>query len=107
MTKLVRDKIPEIVSKKNNPVKTKILNDHEYLYALNDKLQEEVSEFIDAIKNNDSTLNQQSEIADILEVVEAICKFKNYDKEVIQNIQQKKKLEKGGFDKRILLITEN
>ena len=105
MTKLVRDKIPEIMAVKNQIAKTKILRiDSEYLSALSDKLLEEVNELIAAIQNNESLLNQQSEMADVLEVIEAICKFKNYESQLINDIKQKKKSKRGGFEKRILLI---
>jgi len=97
MSKLVRDKIPEILEKKGIKAETRILdNDSEYLSALCDKLLEEVNEFIDD--------NAKEELADVLEVVYAICKLKNYDLDSIDKIRKKKQLGRGGFDKRILSI---
>ena len=108
MAKLVRDKIPEIIAAKNQSAKIKILEiDSEYLQALNDKLLEEVNELITSIQSNESLREQQSEVADVLEVVEAICKFRNYDNQLIKDLKKKKRLERGGFEKRMLLISKN
>ena len=106
MSKLVRDKIPELMIAKNQNPKIQIIkNDSEYLSALHKKLLEEINEFIEAsVKNNNEYAMQ--EMADILEVIEAICKFKQYDYKTIQDYKSKKKHERGGFEKRILLKSE-
>lgn len=47
--KLVRDKIPEIIKNKDGKAfKIKILEDSEYLNALNLKLQEELKEYLES-----------------------------------------------------------
>ena len=106
MNKLVRDKIPEIMKEKKQTFKTRTLkNDSEYLLALNKKLIEEVNEYIESsIEENAERIKY--EIADILEVIEAICKLKKYEINVVQNYKLKKKREKGGFDKRVLLLLD-
>lgn len=106
MSKLVRDKIPDImIAKKQTPKIKVIKNDSEYLEALHEKLSEEVNEFIESsIKNNNEEAMQ--EIADILEVIEAICKYKKYSRDSIQDFKSRKKQERGGFEKRILLIKD-
>ena len=104
MSKLIRDKIPEIMIAKKQKPKIKIIkNDSEYIETLHKKLSEEVNEFIEAsTKNNDTEAIE--EIADILEVIEAICEHKKYSHDLIQASKLKKKQERGGFEKRILLI---
>lgn len=67
--KLVRDKIPEIVKQSGKFPVIHIANENEYLAKLKEKLQEECAEF------NES--EDESEIADILEVINAICDYKN------------------------------
>ncbi len=93
--KLVRDKIPEIIEGKGEKVVTHTAEEEEYEKALMTKLSEEVDEF----KDNPS----EEEIADILEVIEAICKLKDFNKLKIEEIKQKKLGERGGFNKKIIL----
>ena len=93
--KLVRDKIPEIIRYDNgNPV-THVADEKEYWEKLKEKLKEEAEEFY---KNNNN-----EELADILEVIEGICYFRNIKREEIEEIRLKKEKERGGFKKRIIL----
>ena len=104
MSKLVRDKIPEILVTKGVQAETRILiDDHEYLSALCDKFLEEVREFIEvsASKNHEHI---KEELADVMEVINAICKLKKYNLESIEKKREQKQLDKGGFEKRILSI---
>jgi len=94
--KLVRDKIPEIIESKNKVPLTKILNQEEYKEALNEKLQEEVDEFLES--------GDIEELADIMEVINAIISIKGSSIEEIEKIRQQKKKERGGFDQKIFLI---
>jgi len=45
----------------------------------------------------------EEEMADMLEVIDAICVHKNFKRETIITIQQKKREERGGFEKWIIL----
>jgi len=102
MFKLVRDKIPEIIKANHKNPEIKVVeNDRDYFAALNEKLLEEVNEFIEASCKGDKVAME--EIADILEVIESICKFKKYDRQLIENYKLQKKKERGGFDNRIML----
>ena len=104
MNKLVRDKIPEIMTKQGKSPRVKILNDDvEYYDALQQKLLEEVDEFLET-KNNDEAA--MYEIADILEVIDAICVLKKYDENNILNKKLIKKQERGGFDKRLFIVLQ-
>jgi predicted house-cleaning noncanonical NTP pyrophosphatase (MazG superfamily) len=93
--KLVRDKIPEVIRKdKKNPI-IHIANDEEYWKKLKKKLSEEVNEF--AKESN------EEEMADIIEVINAICKYKKFDKVDIDKIKKQKAEKRGRFNKRIIL----
>jgi predicted house-cleaning noncanonical NTP pyrophosphatase (MazG superfamily) len=93
--KLVRDKIPEILKQKNIPHKTHIADNTEYWFKLKDKLKEEVEEFL-----KDSN---KEELADILEVIDSICKFKNIDKPKLELLKKEKTLKRGSFNNKIIL----
>ena len=92
--KLVRDKIPEIIKNRKAVPITHVADDEEYWQKLREKLQEEVDEFL-----RDSN---EEELADILEVIYAICDFKNFDKEELELLRKKKAEERGGFRDRII-----
>lgn len=93
--KLVRDKIPDLIKEKGEALKTHVADDMEYWTALNQKLLEEVNEFLEA--------ESEEELADILEVLDAIVAYKKFDDKNIQGIKDKKALERGRFEKRIIL----
>ena len=95
--KLVRDKIPAIINAQGKKANTRILNDAEYLRALEVKLDEEVSEY-----HKDRNLE---ELADILEVVYALAGITG-GREELERIYAKKHVERGGFAKRIYLISK-
>jgi len=70
MNKLVRDKIPDIMKNKKQKPKTIIIkDDSQYLSALNEKLVEEVNEYLES-SSKDNSENTKYEIADILGSVE-------------------------------------
>ncbi|MFB6182041.1 MAG: nucleoside triphosphate pyrophosphohydrolase [Candidatus Magasanikbacteria bacterium] len=66
--KLVRDKIPEIIKEDNKTPETHEADTEELWEKLKDKLEEETQEFVE-----DET---PQELADILEVILAICEYK-------------------------------
>jgi predicted house-cleaning noncanonical NTP pyrophosphatase (MazG superfamily) len=93
--KLVRDKIPEIIREKGDKPVTHTAVDAEYKAKLNDKLKEEVEEYIETEKNE--------ELADIIEVIDAICQLEGMDKRELEEMRKQKADEKGRFDKKIIL----
>lgn len=91
--KLVRDNIPEILDAKGVVYEKRIASPEEYKIELIKKLYEEIKEFLEA--------GSIEELADVGEVIEALKQLPEYaDVEVIR---QKKKLERGGFEQRIIL----
>jgi len=93
--KLVRDKIPEIIKNRGGTPIIHIANEKEYWQKLKEKLQEEVEEFIKS--------ENEEELADIVEVIHAICEFKNLDGEKLEILRKKKAEERGKFKNRIIL----
>lgn len=93
--KLVRDKIPEIIKNNGETPITHIASDEEYQQKLKAKLQEEVNEFLE-----DSS---KEELADILEVIYALCDFYKIDKNELGQLRKDKAEKRGGFKNRIVL----
>jgi predicted house-cleaning noncanonical NTP pyrophosphatase (MazG superfamily) len=93
--KLVRDKIPNIIKEDGkNPI-IHIANEEEYWEKIKEKLNEEVDEFLKE--------SNEEEISDILEVIDAICKFKEFDENEINKIKKQKAEKRGRFDNKIIL----
>lgn len=97
--KLVRDNIPSIIESNNEIAVTKILNDEEYKKELLRKLSEECNEVINS-KDNEEVLE---ELADLLEVMQALIKLENKSLEDVIDIALKKKNKRGGFENKIFL----
>lgn len=93
--KLVRDKIPEIIAGSGKAVTYRILSEEEYKFALEEKLDEEVIEFHES--------KSVEEIADIIEVLNAIIKANGCRWIAVIKESIKKKFAKGGFKRRAFL----
>ena len=93
--KLVRDRIPEIIEKNGKRCICETLLQDQFIAMLDAKLDEELAEY------------QQSksleELADLLEVMGAVVRARGYTWDQLTDIRKKKKEERGGFEKRILL----
>ena len=94
--KLVRDKIPGIILSNGETPVTRILEGKEYILQLEKKLDEEVAEYHDS--------KSIEELADILEVVYALCEGAGYSVEDLLSAYREKNTERGGFSKKIFLI---
>lgn len=99
--KLVRDKIPEIINKNGGHPDIKILNNEEYRIALFEKLTEECAEVISAENKEHLT----EELVDLFEVIHSILKNQDITFEEIEKVRLSKKEKRGGFDKKIFLIS--
>ncbi len=92
---MVRDKIPEIIKEKGGKCTTRIADEKEFWEKLRSKLREEVEEFLEA--------QNEEELADLLEVVDAIIDCKNLNLQRVKLVKNQKAQEKGRFKKRIIL----
>jgi predicted house-cleaning noncanonical NTP pyrophosphatase (MazG superfamily) len=95
--KLVRDRVPEIIKESKQIPEYVILSDEEYMAELNKKLKEETAEYL--------TSNEIEDLADILEVVFAICEARGISEDEIQEVRKEKAVRRGGFQNKILLKT--
>ena len=91
--KLVRDKIPEIIRADGKTPITRILSDEEYLQELDIKLNEEVAEY-----QADKSIE---EMADVLEVLNAICVARGFSLEELEQVRREKCEARGAFKDRI------
>lgn len=95
--KLVRDKIPDEINKnEDRKANYRILNDEEYIEELDKKLFEEAHEFIEE--------HSVEELADLMEVINAIMKNKNISLADVEKARTEKGSKKGFFEDKIYLI---
>ena len=92
--KLVRDKIPEMIREQGETPVFRILEQEE----LDRKLDEEIREY-----QEDKSLE---ELADVFEVMLAICKARGYSEQELRDVYEKKHAKRGGFEERIYLISK-
>jgi predicted house-cleaning noncanonical NTP pyrophosphatase (MazG superfamily) len=94
-SKLVRDKIPEIIKANGSRPITRILDDKEYLKELIEKVREETAEF--------EAEPSLEELADIQEVLMALLKTLGSNRKDLEKVRAAKAAERGGFAKKIFL----
>ncbi len=94
--KLVRDRIPEIVTASGARPETRIADPVEFRALLRAKLVEEVHEFLEE--------EHPEELVDILEVVRALATDLESSPEELERLREKKVTERGGFTERIVLL---
>ena len=93
--KLVRDKIPEIIRATGKSFDIHYAKKEELLPLLETKLNEEVSEYLEA-KNLE-------ELADVMEVLIGLANTLGYSEKDLINKRNEKKEDRGGFEKGIVL----
>ena len=96
MGKLVRNKIPQIIEQDGCIAVVKTLTNDEYVLELDKKLNEEVAEY-----QEDKSIE---EMADVLEVLFAICEARGYSVEQLIKQRNQKRVCRGGFEEKIYLI---
>ena len=97
--KLVRDKIPDVIRAKGQVPVMRRIEGAEYRVALQKKLREEVDEVMVAATPEEIL----AELADCLEVIEALSKDLNYTMDQLHLQKALKKQDRGGFDQKIFL----
>lgn len=93
--KLVRDNIPDILWEQGETPVIRTLEDEEFLRCLEEKLREEVGEFL-----NDQNLE---ELGDILEVLEAMAHVHGWTDGEIRRAKEEKAQRRGSFRERVFL----
>ena len=96
--KLVRDKIPELIEKQGEKPGIRVLEREEYFRHLEQKLDEEVGEY-----HRDKTVDA---LADILEGVFALAEADDVPRQELRSVYEKQHDARGGFEKRIFLISK-
>lgn len=94
--KLVRDNIPEIIAASGKESVSRTADKGEMPALLKAKLLEEVGEF--------NTSDNPEELADILEVLQAIATDIGITWEAVIAMADKKRAERGGFEKNLVLV---
>lgn len=102
--KLVRDRIPEIIKRDNKLPKIRTLDSEEYKLELLKKLLEESNEVLEAKDNKDDLMK---EFGDLLEVIDSSIKAFDLNLADILILKEKRKEDRGGFDKKIFLESVN
>ena len=93
--KLVRDRIPEIIEADGKTCVCEILSDKDYVSLLDQKLNEELTEYQES--------KSLEELADLLEVIHAVAKARGRALEELEQVRADKAAKRGGFEKKILL----
>ncbi|MFC5972607.1 hypothetical protein ACFPYI_14815 [Halomarina salina] len=93
--KLVRDDIPEIIEANGERPVVHHVEGEEYTQRLLDKLDEEVGEY-----RSDQTVE---ELADVLEVVHALCETHGVDWSELQHQREQKADRRGHFKNGVML----
>ena len=98
--KLVRDRIPEIIERDGIKCEYHVAENGEFERMLHSKLLEEANEFIQK--------PSAEELADILEVVDALRKHHNIELGEIKHQKVMKRTNRGAFNKKYILeVTED
>lgn len=98
LDKLVRDGILPDMEAHGQKVLYRMLNDEAYLKELARKLVEEAKEF--KLESNKESLK---ELADLLEVIEALAGELGSDFETLRKLQAERRQKRGGFKDRIFV----
>ena len=93
--KLVRDRIPALIEADGKTCVCETLSDDDYLTLLDQKLNEELTEYQES--------KSLEELADLLEVMQAAVKARGWTLEDLERVRADKAAKRGGFEKKILL----
>lgn len=93
--KLVRYNIPNIIEQSGKKCFTETLSKEEYINALNEKIGEELAEYI-----SEPCLE---ELADMVEVIYTVTVARGFSLEELESTRKAKAEKRGGFKKRIFL----
>ena len=98
--KLVRDNIPAIIRKSGKTFTTRLLNDTEYITEINNKMGEELAEYLETT----ATADALEELADLLELIHAAAAYHGSTFEELEEMRVEKAVKRGGFNEQIFLL---
>ncbi|MBG9586088.1 nucleoside triphosphate pyrophosphohydrolase [Cytobacillus firmus] len=98
--KLVRDRIPEVITRNGKTCSTRILDNEEYIEELKKKSFEELEEYVKAQTDEEA----MEELADILEILHALAKVHGSTMRDVDDIRKSKVEKRGGFRDKVFLI---
>jgi predicted house-cleaning noncanonical NTP pyrophosphatase (MazG superfamily) len=98
--KVVRDQIPSQIQQKGERVELRQLKGQALVSALKKKLLEESYEVLDARSKDDA----RAEIADVLEVVDALTRAEGFSLEEIASERARKAKKRGAFNEGYMLV---
>lgn len=93
--KLVRDRIPQLIEADGKTFVCETLSDEDYITLLDQKLNEELSEYQES--------KSLEELGDLLEVMQAVVKARGWTLEDLERVRAEKAAKRGRFEKKILL----
>tara|TARA_B100000678_G_C17910149_1_gene382962 strand:- start:78 stop:404 length:327 start_codon:yes stop_codon:yes gene_type:complete len=99
--KLVRNKVTEFIKRDGHTATVKKLSDKEYQKELLNLLIEEATE----VQKATDDLERIVELADVLEVIDAIKKAFSIDSGDLTRAQTRKRNERGDFSDQIYLVS--
>jgi len=94
--KVIRDKIPEIITESGKKYDLKQLDDASFLAELEKKLIEEVNEYVQS--------KDVEELADLLEVIYRISELRGVNSDELDEIRKDKAEKRGRFTNNLFLI---
>ncbi|MDF2664106.1 MAG: phosphoribosyl-ATP pyrophosphohydrolase [Paenibacillus sp.] len=97
--KLIRDKIPAMMDTRGVEYSVRELPDEEYETKLNEKLHEELREYMEAPHEE-----KLEELADLVEVIHALVLNSGNTLEHFEQLRKQKLVERGGFEQKLLLV---
>lgn len=97
--KLVRDRIPEIITGNGGTPFTRVLDEDEYKTELETKLNEEYHEVLGTTTSDERI----EELADMLEIISALAALEGKSLDDVVEVAKQKSLKRGGFERRIFL----
>lgn len=95
-SKVVRDRIPEIIKFSGSECAVNELSDLSFLPVLENKLKEEIEEYIES--------REPEELVDLLEIIYRIAELRGSSKDELEALRFRKREEKGGFEKNLILL---
>lgn len=99
--KLVRDRIPDLISELGNTVTVETLDHSTHIAELKKKLKEEACE-VGSAKSREELIE---EIADVKEVLDALVRKLSIHSQEIEDVKKKKSIKNGGFERGLFLKT--